>query len=181
MEEKKSKYETKLEKLTFLRIFIVLLCEIVFEFSFGLVFYIFTENEGYYGQECVDLVFWARTIWKLYFIEFCIAFICFLIGIMSLLCYKKPLTKLYIGFNNSFKSLIFIASLIIMCIITVVYNEKEKCNLLSQVTFVWLIFHYSLLGIACLACCIILFVTIKVYRKSKRDESNKRASLLYNS
>ncbi len=68
MEEKKSKYETKLEKLTFLRIFIVLLCEIVFEFSFGLVFYIFTENEGYYGQECVDLVFLARTIWKLYFI-----------------------------------------------------------------------------------------------------------------
>jgi hypothetical protein len=177
MEEKKTKNETKLEKLTFTRILIVLICEIVFEFSFGFVFFLFTEYDDYSGPECVDLLFWARFIWKMYVIESSIALICFLIGLTSLCCYRRHFTKIYVSFNNFFKSLIFLASIIILAIITVVYNENEKCSKLHQLTFVWLVFHYSLLAVAVMACCIILVVTIMVYRgANKRDEGDEMSS-----
>jgi len=184
MEENQTKYETKLEKLTFLRIFTVFLCEIIFEFSFGFVFYLFTEFEGYYGPECIDLPIWARFIWKMYIIESSIALICFMIGLTALCCYKKILTKVYVAFNNFFKSLIFLASITILAIITYVYNEKEQCRELGRLTFVWLIFHYSLLSVACLACCTILVVTIIIYKRAKKSEeldkmsNNSRNSLL---
>ena len=53
----KKKLETKLEKLTCFRITIVFLCEVLFEFSFGIVFFILTNGQSYYMEKCADL-FW---------------------------------------------------------------------------------------------------------------------------
>lgn len=179
MEEKKSKYEIKIEKLTIFRISMVLLFEFLFEFSFGLVFYIFTKEEKYYDKDtCVNLLYWGDKIWKLYTIEFSIAFVCFVIGLASFLCCKENLTKIYIGFNNAFKSVIFILSLIILSIITVVYNNSEECDELGQLTFIWLCFHYILLSIACLACLIIWVVTYIIYRRSRSHKKEEKLSLL---
>lgn len=171
MEELKLKYETKIEKLTCFRISMVLLCEILFEFSFGLVFFILTENESYYGGDsCRKLLYWAKLIWKIYLAEFSIAFVCFLIGLMSLLFRRIILTKIYVGFNNFFKGIIFIASVVVLCIITIIYNEEENCNELRDLTFIWLVFHYILLGIACTACCIILCVTGIIYKRNRTHD-----------
>lgn len=179
MEEKESKYETKIEKLTFFRILMVFLCEFIFEFSFGLVFFIFTEEETYYGGDsCEKLLYWTKQIWRLYTIEFSIAFVCFLIGILSLFCCTKKLTKVYVGFNNSFKSVIFVLSCVILAIITVVYNYEEPCMQLRDLTFYWLCFHYTLLAIACLACMVIMVVTYIIYRRSTKFKKDQRTSLL---
>ena len=170
--QKISKYETKLEKLTFFRIFVVLLCEIIFEFSFGLAFFFFSEYDGYYSDQCENLVFWARTIWKLYLAEFTVAVICFLIGILSLICSRQVLTKVYIAFNNFFKSIIFFASIIILTIVFIVYNEEENCNKLGDLTFYWLAFHFSLLSFAFIAGLTILIATLFFYYKSKKKRSD---------
>jgi hypothetical protein len=174
MEEIKLEYETKLQKLTCFRIVIVLLCEILFEFSFGLVFFIFTENESYYGGDsCGQLLYWTKILWKIYLTEFSIASVCFCIGIMSLCCKRNILTKIYIGFYNFFKGIIFLASLVVLAIITVIYNLGEECNKLRDLTFIWLVFHYSLLGVACTSCCIILCVTGIIYKRNRsRDLLN---------
>jgi len=171
MEEIKLNYETKIEKLTCFRITIVLLCEILFEFSFGLVFYIFTENQAYFGGDtCIKLLYWTKILWKIYLTEFSIAFVCFLIGVMSVLLNRIILTKIYIGFNNFFKGIIFIASVIVLSFITIIYNEKEKCNKLRDLTFIWLVFHYVLLGVACTSCCIILCVTGIIYKRNRTHD-----------
>ncbi len=168
MEEKPNKYETKIEKLTFFRILIVFLCEILFEFSFGLFFFLFSEYEGYYREGCIELLFWTKTIWKLYLAEFTVAFICFFIGILSLFCYNRKLTKVYVAFNNFFKSIIFFASIIILTIVFMIYkSERDACDQLGELTFYWLIFHFSLLGFACIAALTILVVTFLFYKKRK--------------
>jgi hypothetical protein len=177
-EIKELKYELKLEKLTFFRIFIVFICEIVFEFSFGIFFYWFTENDGYYGSDCKQLVYWTKKIWILYLIEACVALICFLIGLVSLFCYKKLMTKLYISFNNLFKTIIFLCSIVILTKITIIYQIKEDCNQLGLLTLFWLIFHYTLLGIALLAGIFILIITIIIYRRNKKKSLLDRKSLL---
>lgn len=174
--EKENKYELKLEKLTFLRIFIVFICEIVFEFSFGIFFYWFTEHDGYFGPNCKQLAYWTKKIWILYLAEACVALICFLIGLVSLFCYKKLMTKLYIGFNNLSKTVIFICSIVILSTITIIYQKKEDCNQLGLLTLFWLIFHYTLLGIALLAGIFILIITIIIYRRNKKKKLLDRMS-----
>jgi hypothetical protein len=166
--KKQNKNEIKLEKLTLLRISVVLFFEFLFEFSFGIFFYIFTQDQSYYGDDCQTLLFWANILWMVYFAEFSIAFICFIIGFISLLCCTILLKKVYVGFNNFFKSLIFIISIALLGIITVVYNMDEKCNQLRDLTFIWMLFQYILLGLAVLACCIILIITCIVYIKNRK-------------
>ncbi len=174
MEVKKSRYETKLEKLTCFKILIVFLCEFTFEFSFGVLFFIYTKDEKFYGKgDCDQLLFWSGNLWKLYLIEFSFAFLLFCIGISSLLCYNQFLTKVYIGFNNSFKTLIVIFSVVILPAMTVIYNYNEECGELRTLTFYWLIFHCTLLGFTLIACIIICFVTCYIVRTNKKYRENR--------
>lgn len=178
MEIKPNKYETKIEKLTLLRITVVLLSEILFEFSFGFFFLIFSEDDKLNKNECVLLLYWTTFLYILYLVEFAIAFLCFLIGIFSLFCFKNLLTRIYVSFNNFFKSIIFLASLFCLVIISYAYNQDENCGKLRSLTFIWMVFHFLLLSVALLACCIVLIITFMIYFKNKKRELSERESLI---
>jgi hypothetical protein len=99
--------ETKLEKLTLFRISIVFLCEFLFEFSFGILFFIFTTDPKYYedgleaGTHCADFAKSVQIVWLVYLVEFSVACLCFLIGIIALIRYcRRIFTRIYISLNN---------------------------------------------------------------------------------
>ena len=135
----------------------VYICEIVFEFLFGIAFIYYLYS---YDDECLYLQLEKKDIKNLvhiYIIEFALATLCFLIGIISLCGCNSLFTKIYKAFNNLFKSIIVIISVILLILISVQFFKnksllnKDNCGHLKTWLQVWIGYQLFLISIAVIA------------------------------
>lgn len=175
---KKKFYETKIDHLTFLRVITVYICEIVFEFLFGIAFIYYLYS---YDEDCLYLQLekkYIKNLVYIYIIEFALATLCFLIGIISLCGCNSLFTKIYKSFNNLFKSIIVIISVILLILISVQFFKnksllnKENCGHLKTWLQVWIGYQLFLISIAVIAVITICVVSIYLFCKNNSKEED---------
>lgn len=174
----KKSYETKIEHLTFLRVICVYICEIVFEFLFGIAFIYYQHS---YDEKCLYLQLekkYIKNLVNIYIIEFALATLCFLIGIISLCGCNSLFTKIYKSFNNLFKSIIVIISVILLILISVQFFQnknllnKDNCGHLKTWLQVWIGYQLFLISIAVIAVITICIVSIYLFCKNNSKEED---------
>ena len=170
--KKKNKYETKIEHLTYERIFLVYLCEVVLEFSFGVIFIYYALNYPLCNTGDDATIHWYVQLLSItYTCEFTLATVCFLIGLASLAFCQSMLTKIYVSFNNFFKSFIVLLSIILLGLVIYQYLKKgltcnvDNCGHIKIWLILWMSYQLVLLGIAAIAALFLCGVSVFLYCK----------------
>ena len=174
-EEKKDYYETKINHLTLFRVVLVFICEFICEFSFGIMFSYYYNLFPHCTLLKTKQYNYIIIVSFTYRVEFGLATICFLIGLASLLCCNTLLTKIYVSFNNLFKSIIVIVSIVLLVLVFLQYWENGlktngECGNLKLWVIIWMSYQLFLLGVAVIAIIIIGTFSLYLYCKDYDKE-----------
>lgn len=141
---------------------------------FMILYGIFTSDESYYTNDCIDLLLWSKILFYISTIGFIIS--AFSLPLMYCVLFSLKSLAIFNGFAIFYLGFTFvymICCMIVFCGISFSFSEDEPCGDLHWLNLGYIIVYAIMITCVCIWGIIVLVVTIV---KGKRQKKIKQAS-----